>query len=84
MAGGLPDVQVTDQRDQTWEGFGGCFNELGWTALSALPAPERRRVLRALFDRAAGEDVRCGAALPPRSFNTFVFAPRSRQREASS
>jgi glucosylceramidase len=30
-------------------GFGGCFNELGWQALLALPEAERGRVLDLLF-----------------------------------
>lgn len=47
-------LEVTDRRAQPWEGFGGCFNELGWIALGLLPAAERRRVLRALFHPAEG------------------------------
>ncbi len=34
---------------QTIDGFGGCFNELGWKALSALPEADRSTVLRRLF-----------------------------------
>jgi glucosylceramidase len=41
-------------QDQLWEGFGGCFNELGWVALSTLRAIDRERVIQALFDRADG------------------------------
>jgi len=36
--------------DQMWRGFGGCFNELGWVALSALRGVDRNRVMDALFD----------------------------------
>ncbi len=44
------DVLVRDDiAFQTVRGFGGCFNELGWVALSALPASERTGVLRELF-----------------------------------
>lgn len=46
------DLTLTERRDQTWEGFGGCFNELGWIALSALPENERGKILRELFDPA--------------------------------
>jgi glucosylceramidase len=42
----------TGERDQIWEGFGGCFNELGWIALQRLAARDRDRVLDALFDPA--------------------------------
>jgi glucosylceramidase len=34
---------------QTIDGFGGCFNELGWEALTALPADKREAALKALF-----------------------------------
>jgi glucosylceramidase len=36
------------------EGFGGCFNELGWTSLNALGEPDRESVLHELFDPASG------------------------------
>ena len=35
-------------------GFGGCFNELGWTSLSALSERDRESVLHELFDPTAG------------------------------
>lgn len=34
---------------QTWEGFGGCFNELGWKYLSGLSETEQTRVMQLLF-----------------------------------
>lgn len=34
---------------QTIDGFGGCFNELGWEALGALPAERREAALKELF-----------------------------------
>jgi glucosylceramidase len=37
---------------QLIDGFGGCFNDLGWQALLALPQPQREAALRALFDPA--------------------------------
>lgn len=39
---------------QAWDGFGGCFNELGYIALSLLSPLERDRVMRSLFDPADG------------------------------
>jgi glucosylceramidase len=36
------------------QGFGGCFNELGWTSLQALGENDRESVLHELFDPAAG------------------------------
>ena len=49
------DVTVNTQvAYQTIDGFGGCFNELGWKALSTLAPADRQAVLRALFDPRAG------------------------------
>ena len=35
---------------QAMDGFGGCFNELGWEALTSLPTEKREAALKALFD----------------------------------
>jgi glucosylceramidase len=44
------DVQVELATTyQTIDGFGGCFNELGWSALSKASATDRQAVLSALF-----------------------------------
>lgn len=43
-----------DSAQQTIDGFGGCFNELGWDALQALPEETRNTVLKNLFDSIAG------------------------------
>jgi glucosylceramidase len=34
---------------QTFDGFGGCFNELGWEALQAIPADRSEAALKELF-----------------------------------
>ncbi len=47
--GETADLTVTPHERQAWEGFGGCFNELGWQALAALPAARRNEVFTALF-----------------------------------
>lgn len=45
-----PDVVVQLERPrQTIEGFGACFNELGWAALCALEPDARDGILRELF-----------------------------------
>lgn len=36
---------------QAMEGFGGCFNELGWMALKKLPVAERGKAIEALFGK---------------------------------
>jgi len=46
---GQPTLRATGHDGQTWEGFGGCFNELGWIALANLSPRDRASALRALF-----------------------------------
>ncbi|MDR1644501.1 MAG: beta-glycosidase [Tannerellaceae bacterium] len=50
-----PDV-VIDPADtrQTIEGFGTCFNELGWTSLGLLESEAREAILKELFSPGAG------------------------------
>jgi glucosylceramidase len=40
--------------EQTIEGFGTCFNELGWTSLSLLNDTDREAVMKELFEPGAG------------------------------
>jgi glucosylceramidase len=51
---GTAGLRLTGTRHQTWEGFGGCFNEIGWHALSALDAGPREEIIAELFDPKAG------------------------------
>lgn len=44
-------VVYTDQTLQPIEGFGACFNELGWEALLSLPETERNKILNDLFSK---------------------------------
>ena len=39
---------------QRIDGFGGCFNELGWEALTVLSEEDRTKVFASLFDTVAG------------------------------
>ena len=49
------DMEVLlDQPQQTIEGFGGCFNELGWDALNSLEPADRQGVLREIFAPGVG------------------------------
>lgn len=44
------DVEIlTAQPKQTVNGFGGCFNELGWTSLQLLSEKDRKDILKELF-----------------------------------
>ena len=47
---GNADVTVDDSATaQTWEGFGGAFNEMGWNYLSMLSDGDRATAIRLLF-----------------------------------
>src|SRR5580704_18304954 len=48
------DSALTVRTENTMKGFGGCFNERGWTSLQALSDADREAVLHALFDPTAG------------------------------
>ena len=45
---------LPDKKLQEIDGFGGCFNELGWTALQILDDFARTAVIKSLFDPEEG------------------------------
>ncbi len=50
-----PDVEVfPDSTLQTIDGFGACFNELGWTSLQELGENDRQRIFSELFSPGVG------------------------------
>jgi glucosylceramidase len=49
-----PGLLLTGREGQTIEGFGGCFNEMGWHALSVLDPATRDSVMAALFGPGEG------------------------------
>jgi glucosylceramidase len=53
--GGSPGVFVQSNSPlQRVEGLGACFNELGWTSLSALTSADRDAIMRELFAPGVG------------------------------
>jgi glucosylceramidase len=51
LATGTADVTVDKNTTyQRWDGFGGCFNEMGWDALSVIGADQTANALKLLFD----------------------------------
>lgn len=58
-ASGDEDVTIlSDKTLQTVEGFGTCFNELGWTSLNMLPAKDRESIVRELFAPGVGANFK--------------------------
>jgi len=52
-----PDIKILlNNQQQTIEGFGTCFNELGWTSLSLLSNEDREDIMRELFEPGVGAD----------------------------
>lgn len=50
----IHSLSISSKKAQIIDGFGGCFNELGWIALSKLKSTDRHQVLRDLFDPQEG------------------------------
>jgi glucosylceramidase len=51
----VPDVMVQlEKPQQAIEGFGACFNELGWTSLAALSEADRDGIFHELFAPGVG------------------------------
>lgn len=46
---GQDTLEITEDKKQTIEGFGGCFNELGWIALSKIDEETRNKILDEIF-----------------------------------
>ncbi|MGQ1784567.1 MULTISPECIES: glycoside hydrolase family 30 protein [unclassified Saccharicrinis] len=54
---GLQHVVVnidTEKQQQEIEGFGGCFNEMGWEALNMVTPSEKQQLLNDLFNTETG------------------------------
>lgn len=51
----IPDVVIESSNTlQTIDGFGTCFNELGWTSLKRLSEQDREEIIRELFEPGLG------------------------------
>jgi glucosylceramidase len=49
------DVEVYPEKElQTIDGFGSCFNELGWTSLNRLSVRDRETIMQELFSPGTG------------------------------
>lgn len=45
------EISISNGKGQTIEGFGACFNELGWVSLSLLSSDDRESIMKELFFR---------------------------------
>jgi glucosylceramidase len=61
VTSGTADLNVDKNTTyQRWDGFGGCFNEMGWDALSVLPADQVATAMKLLFDARDGANFASG------------------------
>ncbi|HEY7373822.1 MAG TPA: glycoside hydrolase family 30 beta sandwich domain-containing protein [Polyangia bacterium] len=61
LTSGTADLNVDKNTTyQRWDGFGGCFNEMGWDALSVVSADQQATAMKLLFDPTAGANFLYG------------------------
>jgi glucosylceramidase len=69
------DAKSMPAGNRPMEGFGACFNELGWTSLSALSDEDRDSVMKELFDPAAGARLSyCRMPIGANDFATEAYS----------
>ena len=67
--GTVPDIVISDEQEQSFDGFGGSFGEIGWDALALLPEERREEVMQALF---APEGIHFAYGRIPMGANDFA------------
>ena len=74
--GHAPDVELlVNSRLQAIEGFGACFNELGWTSLNSLSAKDRNYILKELFQPNFGANFNvCRMPVAANDFSTDWYS----------
>jgi len=69
-ATGSPALKLDPQTTyQVIDGFGGCFNDLGWQALLALKPPEREAALKELFGPGGADFTLCRMPMGANDFS---------------
>ncbi len=64
-----------DDKGQTVDGFGACFNELGWTSLSLLSEEDRADVIKELFAPNTGANFNiCRMPVAANDFSTDWYS----------
>ena len=54
ISAGSDTLELTGVKNQSIDGFGGCFNELGWIALSKLEEKDKNKIMEELFHSEKG------------------------------
>jgi glucosylceramidase len=63
-----------DQMLQPIEGFGACFNEMGWEALLSLPEVERGKILNDLFSKSGMNFTFCRMPLGSNDYSLSYYS----------
>lgn len=69
------DIQIfPDQKLQKIDGFGACFNELGWEALLSLSEIERNKILNDLFSKEGVNFTICRMPLGSNDYSLSYYS----------
>lgn len=69
------DIQIySDEKLQQIEGFGACFNELGWEALLSLPETEKNKILNDLFSKEGANFTLCRMPLGSNDYSLSYYS----------
>ncbi len=63
-----------DEKLQQIDGFGGCFNELGWEALLSIAPAEREKVLKDLFTPAGANFSFCRMPVAANDYSLSYYS----------
>jgi glucosylceramidase len=77
------DVKI-DQSDylQTIEGFGACFNEMGWLAIKSLNEEDRKSIMKDLFFRNEGLNLTiCRMPIGANDFSTDWYSYNESEKD---
>lgn len=69
------DISIyADEKLQKIEGFGACFNELGWEALLSLPETEKNKILKDLFSKEGANFTLCRIPLGSNDYSLSYYS----------
>lgn len=69
------DINIySDQKLQQIEGFGACFNELGWEALLSLSETEKNKILKDLFSKEGVNFTLCRIPLGSNDYSLSYYS----------